>query len=94
MGITRFNLSLESVRSLQEVFHKICNTIDTPVPNTQSIYRLRNHNNERSENSKYEAIIVKLWSKYDRNFFFNCIANYQKLHNGFVFGRRNIGLTA
>ena len=70
-GALQFFLEMTALSVLlREKFNKICNAINTPVPNIQSIYRLRNHNNKRRKNSKDAATIVKLWSAYDRNFFF------------------------
>ena len=65
-------ISFRQEENPPEIFRRIYNTIDTPILNLRSIYRLRNLNDKHNDTSKDAVIIVKLWSAHDKIFFFNC----------------------
>lgn len=86
------NIPYVSNENLYEIFQDICNTIDTPVPSINSIYRLKNSNNKLKQNSLDAVIIVKLMSPYDKNFFMKTLSDFRKRNKNFSFTLRDIGI--
>lgn len=84
----------EQDENLDEIFFRICNTINISVPAIKTIYRLQNQNNKHSNISKDAAIIVKMWSPYDKNFFLKSLTNYRKINKDFSFCLRHIGFNS
>lgn len=84
-------IPFEQDENLYEIFNSICNTINISVPAVKTIYRLQNQNNKHTNISKDAAIIVKMWSQYDKNFFMKSFTNYRKINKEFFFCLRHIG---
>ena len=78
--------------NLKSIFNFICQTINTPVPSLQSIFRLQNQNNKINKDSPDAVIIVKMLSPYDKNFFMKSVALFRKTNKNFSFCLRHIGM--
>lgn len=60
------------------IFNSICQAVNIQTPSVKCIYRLGNKNNKEKENSPDAAIIVNLFSPYDKNFVLKSIATFKK----------------
>lgn len=83
-------IPFEKSEDLTDMFIKICSVIGVSVPAIKSIYRLQNQNNRNKNDSRDAAIIVKMWSPYDKNFFLKSLTNFKKTHNDFYFNLTHV----
>lgn len=76
------NVPFTKDENVYNIFDDICRAIDIQTPSVKAIYRLSNKNNKEKTNSTDAAIIVNLFSPYDKNFVLKSIAAFKK-HAGY-----------
>lgn len=64
--------------NLISIFNEICKVVNIEIPAIKSIFRLKNQNNKRDNNSPDAVIIVRMWSPYDTNFFLKILSSFKK----------------
>lgn len=77
--------------NLISIFNEICKVVNIEIPAIKSIFRLKNQNNKRDNNSPDAVIIVRMWSPYDKNFFLKILSSFKKNNKDFYFRLRQIG---
>lgn len=85
------SIPFDKNENLSEMFCNICETINISMPAVKYIYRLQNQNNKNKNNSPDAAIIVKMWSPYDKNFFLKSLAIFKKNNKNFCFNLSHVG---
>lgn len=65
--------------NLHSIFQNICKSVNIPVPQIDSIYRLKKiYKNNKPYNPNDEVIVVKLQSPFEKNYLLKSIAKYRR----------------